>query len=147
MNKTEKNYLFYLLSKLEYSQQQLREKLLARNNISTTEIEQLLEEFADQGWQSDSRYIKGLLSKCLSKYYGLARIRQKVVYEKKMPQEVLDNALATLEVDWFELAKKCYLKKYADKPIIDEKDKYKRLQYLLRYGHTFEMAQYALSQS
>ena len=144
MNKSERSYLFYLLSKQEYSKDQLRQKLLTRNNISSSDIDELIAEFSQEGWQSDQRYIKGLLSRCLAKYYGLARVKQKILYEKKMSKALLNAELNLLEVDWFELARACYLKKYVDKPVADHKDKQKRLQYLLRYGHTLEAAQYAI---
>ncbi|WP_100550542.1 regulatory protein RecX [Caedibacter taeniospiralis] len=137
-SKNERDYLFYLLSKQEYSSAQLRRKLMLRNNLSLEEIDTLLAEFVENNWQSDERYAELVLRDCLSKHYGLLRIKQKLVYEKGIESAILEKMLAMLNIDWFEQAMLCYQRKYHDQPH-DLKEKHKRIQYLLRQGHSLDI--------
>ncbi len=138
-NNNERDYLFYLLSKQEYSYAQLKQKLVQRNHISLTEIESLLQEFVDNNWQSDERCAELMIKSALYKHYGLLRIKQKIIYEKGIDVSIFEKVLNALDIDWFEQAQLCYEKKYHDKAQ-DLKEKQKRLQYLQRQGHSLSMA-------
>ncbi|WHN64954.1 regulatory protein RecX [Cysteiniphilum sp. QT6929] len=138
-NNSERDYLFYLLSKQEYCYAQLKQKLIQRNHIPLTEIESLLQEFVDNQWQSDERCAELMIKSALYKHYGLLRIKQKLVYEKGIDITIFEKVLNELDVDWFEQAHLCYQKKYHDKAQ-DQKEKQKRLQYLQRQGHSLGVA-------
>lgn len=49
------NYLLYLLSKRDYSEQELRRKL-QQKEYNTEEIEQAIEKAQSNNWQSDERF-------------------------------------------------------------------------------------------
>ncbi|MDA0910490.1 MAG: regulatory protein RecX [Proteobacteria bacterium] len=138
-NNSERDYLFYLLSKQEYSYAQLKQKLIQRNHIPLTEIESLLQEFVDNHWQSDERCAELMIKSALYKHYGLLRIKQKLVYEKGIDIIIFEKVLNELDVDWFEQAQLCYQKKYSD-TAQDPKEKQKRVQYLQRQGHSLGVA-------
>ncbi len=142
MQKTnsERVYLLYLLAKQDYSYAQLKQKLKLRGNLSLEQIESLLDEFIQNGWQSDLRYAHMVVSSCLNKHYGLLRIQQKLIYEKGVDPATLGKVLSLLEIDWVKEARLCYRKKYHDQPITDLKDKQKRIQYLLRQGYGLDLA-------
>ncbi|WP_395947072.1 regulatory protein RecX [Caedibacter taeniospiralis] len=112
---------------------------MLRNNLSLEEMDALLAEFVKNHWQSDERYAELVLRDCLSKNYGLLRIKQKLVYEKGIESAILEKMLAMLNIDWFEQATLCYQRKYHDQPH-DLNEKHKRIQYLLRQGHPLDIA-------
>ena len=137
--KLERDYLFYLLSKQEYSYAKLKQKLVQRKNLLEDEIETLLAEFVKNQWQSDERYTELMLDSCINKHYGFLRIQQKIVYEKGIDAALLEKTISKLEIDWFNEAQLCYQQKYHDK-YTDLKEKQKRVQYLLRQGHGLSIA-------
>ncbi|MBK2124688.1 regulatory protein RecX [Fangia hongkongensis] len=139
MLQAERNYLFFLLSKKEYSRFELKSKLKARNKLSHDEIEALLTEFSDQNWQSDRRLTEMLVASYLNKHYGKGRIIQKLVYEKQVDKVIVESVLSEQAIDWFHQASQCYENKYHS-DIKDIKDKQKRIQYLLRQGHDYTTA-------
>ncbi|WP_440682013.1 regulatory protein RecX [Cysteiniphilum halobium] len=138
-NNSERDYLFYLLSKQEYSYAQLKQKLIQRNHIRLHEIETVLQEFVANGWQSDERYAELMVKSALHKHYGLMRIKQKLVYEKGIDITTFEKVIDALDIDWSEQAQLCYQKKYNDQ-VQDPKEKQKRLQYLQRQGHNVSIA-------
>ncbi|WP_162902147.1 regulatory protein RecX [Facilibium subflavum] len=111
---SERDYLFFLLSKQDYSKAQLQQKLLKRAKLTDVEIVQLLDEFAQKGWQSDQRFAEQLIRASLLKGYGEKRIIQKLVYEKQVDASLVERLLCTQEIDWTTQAKMCYQKKYHD---------------------------------
>ena len=78
----EKNYLLYLLAKQDYSRKQLSDKLHNRDNISSQQIESLLDEFEKNKWLSDERFANVFITSELTKLRGKKRIISTAVYQK-----------------------------------------------------------------
>lgn len=66
---------FYYLGRREQSQFELREKLLAKD-CDPQAVEALLQEFVDEGYQSDERMTSALIKEGIGKNYGTIRIYQ-----------------------------------------------------------------------
>lgn len=66
---------FYYLGRREQSQHELREKLLAKD-CDPDSVELLLQEFIDEGYQSDERMTSALIKEGIGKKYGTVRIYQ-----------------------------------------------------------------------
>lgn len=136
----ERDYLFFLLSKQEYSHAELKYKLKARRNLSNNEIDQLLDEFTEKGWQSDLRCAEAVIALAINKLRGKNWIIQKLVYKKKIDKTLVASTLESTNIDWLNQAHACYQKKYQDSAINDLADQQKRIQYLLRQGFNYDLA-------
>ncbi|MFV9925077.1 MAG: regulatory protein RecX [Francisella endosymbiont of Hyalomma scupense] len=145
----EKNYLLYLLAKQDYSRKQLFDKLTSRDNISITEVNNLLDEFEQNKWLSDERFARIFINSEIAKFRGKKRVINTAVYQKGLPLGLVESCLEGQEVDWFELCKQCLNKKYKDinKLQADFKLKQKAINYLIYNGFDFDEINFALKQS
>lgn len=143
----EKNYLFYLLAKQDYSRKQLSEKLLLRNNISAEQINSLLDEFENNKWLSDDRFARVFILSEIAKFRGKKRIINTAVYKKGLSQQLIESIFEKEQIDWFELAKKCLDKKYKDNEKLhkDLKLKQKAINYLAYNGFSFEEINFVIN--
>ncbi|MBK2356341.1 regulatory protein RecX [Francisella hispaniensis] len=145
----EKNYLLYLLAKQDYSRKQLFDKLTLRNNISLIEINSLLDEFEQNKWLSDERFVDVFISSEIAKFRGRKRIINTAVYQKGLSLELVESCLDSQEIDWFELCRQCLDKKYKNinKLHLDFKLRQKAINYLVYNGFSFDEINFALSLS
>lgn len=145
----EKSYLLYLLAKQDYSRKQLSDKLHTRDNISSQEIDSLLDEFEKNKWLSDQRFANVFIASELSKLRGKKRIINTAVYQKGLSQELVLNILEEQNIDWFELCQKCLQKKYKDIKLLqsDFKLKQKAMNYLAYNGFSFDEIDFAINES
>lgn len=155
------NYLrwlaFYYLSRREMSQHELQKKLLAKG-CEPQAVEDLLQEFAQKGYQSDERFAMMLVRESIRKGRGKNHILQALKSAKvTLPQGFSsidqliqqagvdsltdDTILADDEsgtVDWLKLAVEARTRKYGDTIPTTPKDKAKQLRFLQYRG--FEMS-------
>lgn len=155
---------FYYLSRREYGRAELKQKLLDKEQ-DPEQIEALLDEFRDKGYQSDYRTTLMLIRENIRKGRGRGRIKQ-AFYQKKMPMpsnvdELIDMAQAESEafsefvdddedslvegVDWLKLAVTARTKKYGDALPTDQKQKARQLRFLQYRGFKSEVCFAALN--
>lgn len=155
---------FYYLSRREYGRAELKQKLLDKEQ-DPKQIEALLDEFRDKGYQSDYRTTLMLIRENIRKGRGRGRIKQ-AFYQKKMPMpsnvdELIDMAQAESEafsefvddgedslvegVDWLKLAVTARTKKYGDAIPTDQKEKARQLRFLQYRGFKSEVCFAALN--
>lgn len=107
------NYVLYLLSKRDYSEQQLRQKLIQKE-YSDEEIEQAVEKAKAHQWLNEERFCASFIRYRSQQGIGPRRLkqelRQKGVADWLINQE-LDNAESEEGIDWFELAESVFEKK------------------------------------
>ena len=164
------NYLrwlaFYYLSRREMSQHELQKKLLAKGCESQA-VEDLLQEFAHKGYQSDERFAMMLVRESIRKGRGKNHILQALKSAKvTLPENVggidqliqqagansLTNGtvLACDEketIDWLKLAVEVRIRKYGDAIPTTPKDKAKQLRFLQYRGFEFSVCLEALKLS
>lgn len=134
-----------LLSRREHSSHELLEKLQQRG--ASPEIAQAtLTRCQQEQYQSDQRFAEMLLRHCISKGQGLALLRQ-LSRQHRLSTDLLQQALADADPDWFELARQCAQKKFGDSPAGSDKEKLKRMAFLQRRGFSSEQIRYALQHS
>ncbi|WAJ71230.1 regulatory protein RecX [Catenovulum adriaticum] len=133
-----KQYLFYLLSRREYSKIELQRKLDQRSCPSSIQA-QLLAELSEDGLQSDHRFAVSIVKYKAAAGYGPNVIKQ--ILKQHQITVDLDDLQAETEVDWTEVIFYCYQKKFADKPIKDYKDKQKRYRFLYSRGFPSDLIQ------
>jgi len=98
-----------LLARREHSQQELLNKMALRG-FSKDEVQPVIDELAEQGWQDDLRYAENYARFRIRKGYGPIRVKQ----------ELKQNGIAVFDLEgivreeagtWMELLKQVYSKK------------------------------------
>ena len=142
---------FYYLSRREHSAGELRQKLLDKEQ-DPDKIEELLQEFAEKGYQSDHRTALMLIREGIRKGRGRLRIKNDF-YKRKVAvpsniDELIDMAMEDNEefvdvlsdndlvegVDWLRLAVEARVKKYGSEIPKDQKIKARQLRFLQYRG-------------
>ena len=155
---------FYYLSRREYGRDELKQKLVDKEQDPNS-INALLDEFEEKGYQSDYRTTLMIIRENIRKGRGHDRIKQEF-YKKKlaMPSnidELIDMANTESEefnefvdddedslvdgVDWLKLAVTARTKKYGDSVPIEQKEKAKQLRFLQYRGFKADVCFEALN--
>lgn len=126
-----------LLARREHSQKELLNKLLLRG-FGKNEILVIIDEFALQGWQSDSRYAEIYARSRIQKGYGPTCISYEL---KKNGIEAvdLDDIVCKTVGSWMELLEQVYTKKYGHDLRIDRNEWAKRSRFLMQRGFSGTM--------
>lgn len=148
---------FYYLSRREHGRNELRQKLLDKDQ-HPDKVEALLEEFEEKGYQSDWRTSLMLIRESLRKGRGRQRIKQEFYRRKLDIPSNIDELIETAQrssdefadfihsdntdnghseregVDWLELAVQARVKKYGNSLPTTPKDKAKQLRFLQYRG-------------
>ncbi len=126
-----------LLARREHSQKELLNKLLLRG-FSKAEILVVIDEFALQGWQSDSRYAESYVRSRIQKGYGPVWISYEL--KKNNIEAVnLDDLVCKAVGGWVELLEQVYTKKYGHDLRIDRNEWAKRSRFLMQRGFSGTM--------
>src|SRR5690606_3062750 len=125
------------------SRAELEDKLAARFGDHPALIKNVLDKLAEEGLQSDSRFAEAYCRSKSSRGYGqryiLNALRLKGITDDDGRQIV-----ASLDVDWFALARNVLNKKFAYAPVRDVRDKAKRVRFLQYRGFTSDQIRYAV---
>ncbi|MCU4582983.1 recombination regulator RecX [Acinetobacter gyllenbergii] len=125
-----RSYAFALLTRRDYSQAELITKL-NQYAINPEEVAKLVEELAQQNYQSDQRVAELTLASQLRKGKGLQRIKQ-ALKAKQLDAELITEELQ--DVDWLDQAYQLKLKKFGQEVATDPKIKAKQIRFLQYRG-------------
>ena len=152
-NKTEKpktltgtrlrSYAFALLTRRDYSQAELSAKL-NQYAIDAGEVAKLVEELAQQNYQSDQRVAELTLASQIRKGKGLQRIKQ-TLKAKHLDAELISHELQ--EVDWLEQAYQLKIKKFGEAVEKDQKLKAKQVRFLQYRGFDMDVILKAIART
>ncbi|HQW54233.1 MAG TPA: regulatory protein RecX [Acinetobacter sp.] len=152
-NKTEKpktltgtrlrSYAFALLTRRDYSQAELSAKL-NQYAIDADEVAKLVEELAQQNYQSDQRVAELTLASQIRKGKGLQRIKQ-TLKAKHLDAELISHELQ--EVDWLEQAYQLKIKKFGEAVEKDQKLKAKQVRFLQYRGFDMDVILKAIART
>lgn len=124
------NYLLYLLSKRDYSERELRQKLKLKE-YDAEEIELAIEKAQVNNWQSDERFCATFIRYRSMQGIGPRRLKQELKL-KGIKDWLISQELENAEVDWFELAEQIFEKK---RPLVwDLKAKQKMWRFMTSRG-------------
>lgn len=153
---------FYYLGRREQSQHELREKLLAKD-CDPDSVELLLQEFIEEGYQSDERMTSALIKEGIGKNYGTIRIFQSlkkhglttltsasqintwieehpdffndlIINDIEKDEETAEDLNENYEVDWLQQAVEARCRKYGDAIPAEPKEKARQLRFLQYRG-------------
>lgn len=125
-----RSYAFALLTRRDYSQAELTEKL-NQYAIDPNEVAILVTELAEKNYQSDQRVAALTLSSQIRKGKGLQRIKQ-ALKAKQLDAELIAEELE--EVDWLDQAYQLKVKKFGEDITKDPKLKAKQIRFLQYRG-------------
>lgn len=145
-----------MLAKRDYSRHMLKDKLL-KKEYSYSEINEALDHLEELNYLNDQRFSHSLVRYRaeLSKW-GKGRIKQDF-YKKGLSSDLAEEALSLYEegelssdeqeVDWVENAYQILLKRFGTYKEIEQKERARRLNFLLRRGFSNSEAIDALSKT
>lgn len=138
-----RSYAFALLTRRDYSQAELSAKL----NLyaaDSAEVARLVEELAQQNYQSDHRVAAMTLSSQIRKGKGLQRVKQ-ALKAKQLDTELIIEELQ--EVDWLAQAYQLKVKKFGAEVSKDPKLKAKQVRFLQYRGFEMDVILKAIAQT
>lgn len=130
-----------LLSRREYSRHELYQKLITRTS-SETYLLQLLDQLIHAGYQSDQRFAESFIRSRINRGLGQMRIERELK-EKGVEQDLIEQSFQE-NIDWFELAYECGLKKFRSLNLEDYKEKQKAFRYLAYRGFSMDQIHFAV---
>lgn len=128
-----------LLALREHTQRELRRKLVQRGHDAVA-ITAVLEKLANEGWQSDIRFVELYIAERANKGFGPLRIEQEL-QQRGITSVIIAARLAECEVDWLQQLKKAHLKKFKNSFPGDFKEKAKQIRFLQYRGFDLELIQ------
>jgi len=120
-----------LLAAREHSTLELRQKL-AKKGADDQILDALLEQLQQDRYLSDQRYAEVFVRQKAAAGKGPFVISQ-LLQSKGISRSDVDLAMEEAECDWYELATDVYRKKFKT-PIADQKDRAKRMRFLMSRG-------------
>ena len=129
-----------IVSATSVSKKDLQQRLVQKGE-DPTQAQEAVQWMSDLNLLDDARVAEQVVSRCISKGYGLARAKQ-ALYEKKVPKEYWEDALA----DYPDQNEKIedFLRSRLDADS-GEKEIKKAIDALLRRGHSYGTIRRALN--
>lgn len=137
-----KNYALWLLGAREHSTKELQQKL-SRKGYEAEIIDQTLHYLTDLNYLNDQRFAEAFSRSKAAKPLGKQRIMNELRM-KGIGDKQAKLALASLDVDWFELALELKRRKFGLTAERDYKIKAKQTRYLVYRGFSFDEVKYAI---
>jgi regulatory protein len=126
-----------LLARREHSQKELLNKLLLKG-FDKDDILPVIEELAEQGWQSDSRYAESYTRHRILKGYGPLFIAYEL-RKNGVDAVDLEDIVQKSAGSWMDLLEQVYTKKYGHDPLMDRNEWAKRSRFLMQRGFSGTM--------
>ena len=135
-----------LLSLREHSAKELQIKL-QKKFAATESVVHVIRDLQEDGLQSDERFTEAFVNMRLRQGKGALVIRMELK-EKGISSSLIEKYISGGEeaVDWNQLALKAYQKKFGKNPIIDLKDKARRIRFLTARGFPSASIQYVFKE-
>lgn len=130
-----RSYAFALLTRREYSKMELLDKL-KQHAMNEQEVIDLVDELAEQHYQSDQRVAEQLVASQMRKGKGVYRIKQ-ALQAKGLDSDLVEDDLQ--DIDWFEQAYQLKVKKFGTDVATDPKQKAKQVRFLQYRGFTMDI--------
>ena len=121
---------FAMLGRREYSEQELKQKLLDLE-ADPTEVEEIVKEFQTSQYQSDQRMADMIVRANVRKGRGPARVKQSLRERHVAPDLAQENLE---ETDWLALARALREKKFGVELPTESKEKARQLRFLQYRG-------------
>lgn len=143
MNEKLYNYSIFLLSRREYSEFMLREKFKEKEYLPE-DIEEVMCHLKEKGYQSDERFCSNFIRSGIERKWGISKIKQKLLYEKKIDREMIESLLEEAAVDEVSPIINILNTKFKNSDLNDYKAKAKIVRHLMSRGYKYDNINKAL---
>ena len=126
-----------LLALREHSQKELLNKLLVKG-LAKDDILAVIDELAQQGWQSDSRYAESYTRHRIQKGYGPIFIAYEL-RKNGIDAVNFEDIMQKMADSWMEILEQVYIKKYGHDLLMDRNEWAKRSRFLMQRGFSGTM--------
>ena len=126
-----------LLASREHSRKELERKLLSKSHAAA-EVEQVLDQLAAQGLQSDARYAEAYIHSRIQRGYGPLRIRAELK-ERGVSGALMADYLCDDPDLWRDLLQTAHDRKYGSSRTTDRKEQARRARFLAYRGFSSGM--------
>lgn len=133
------------LARREYGQSELIGRVIGSGFLAEVAEEVVLALTAD-GLQDDRRFADSFITARVGRGSGPLRIRQALT-ERGIRDALLDDAMASVDIDWFAQAKNVRRKKYGDARPLDFKEKARQMRFLQYRGFDMDQISFAMEAS
>ena len=130
------------LGRRDYSRSEITRKL-RRKFGEEVDVAAVLDWLEEHRFLDESRYLDVLIRSAIDRGHGLLRLRQDLK-QRGISAPLIDQALSSLDVDWFAQARALRERRFGRKPVTDQKEKARQLRYLQYRGFTGEQCFHAL---
>ena len=131
-----------MLARREHSQRELKQNL-SKKGFEKAEIEDVLTEFSNNGWQSNQRFAESYARSRMQKGYGPSRIQYEL--KERGIDGSIDDAFDQ-QPNWFDVLIESHTKKYGRDAPTDMKERARRTRFLQHKGFTFDMIRQLFNQ-
>jgi len=138
-----KDSAMYFLSRRDHGTFELTRKLRLKG-YEVEDIDFAIQYCSDNNYLDDLRYAKSQVRQHIAKKQGTNRIKQ-ALKQNRVSDEVIIVALEHEKVDWYDLAKQAFKKKFNSKVAEDKKEYAKQVRFLQYRGFDFDQIHYALT--
>jgi regulatory protein len=125
-----------LLARREHSVKELTRKLKQRE-FEADAIQQAIVALQRDNLQSDRRFLESVVNYRINAGFGLIKIRYEL-RQKGVSDDLVDNFLSGLDVDWESNMAAQRIKKFGDSLPVDYKEKMKQARFLQNRGFSPE---------
>ena len=129
-----------LLARREYSRHELLSKLV-ESGAAPADVEQLLAEFSERGWQDDPRFAAAFVREEIRKGHGPVSVRQGLK-QRGIADELIAESLATY--DWAAMAREVRERKFGQDFPSERKETARQMRFLQYRGFTGDQCRQAL---
>ncbi|MGJ8678729.1 regulatory protein RecX [Paraglaciecola sp.] len=136
-----KHTITRFLARREHSKSELLKKL-AERDFDIELCRQWIDKFSESDIQSDLRFAESLIRGRVNKGVGEVRIL-KELKDHKIDNDFIRQAMQELQIDWFELASKVFIKRFSGQVATDWKAKQKQQRFMYFRGFSHEQISYA----
>ena len=131
-----------LLARREHASDELSRKL-EKAGFERDTAEQAILQLADEGLQSDERFVFSFIQSRINQGKGPRRIRADL-QQRGVASDVISRALELADPDWVELASEARRRKFGDSAPGDFKEKARQMRFLEYRGFESEQIHRAL---
>jgi regulatory protein len=131
-----------LLARREHSRKELLQKLQAKE-YAENDIETVLNELANRGWQDDRKFCEAFIRFRVLKGQG----PQKIIHELKnkgVATQIIAEEMQMYDAQWLQLCENVASKKYGSVKITSIEDRAKRFRFLSTRGFPSEIVRQVL---
>lgn len=122
------------LGRREFSVKGMRERIYRRfPDANSVDVTHTLEWLLEQNYLNDERFGGMLFRYRVGRGQGKIRVRQ-ALQQEGLSVELIETLFDEAEVDWFEHAFDIHQRRFANKPITDNKEKARQLRFLQYRG-------------